>query len=90
MRGLAARREAVDAGLSAAVDEAQRRKEAAEWDLLEAHGSVNFPVNYCFSTNGSELIFHTVQSWVETRPSDHALSDDKKNMYNLSSRLTES
>ena len=83
----AARGEAVDAGLSTLVDEAQRRKDAAERDLLEASAPVNFPVNNCFSPNGAELTFHAVQGWAEACESDHMLSDDKVNMYNLASRV---
>ena len=58
---------ATEAGLSSAF-ETRQDLEAAASRLAEAKQPVNHPVNYCFSANGTEMVAHTVQGWVEQAP----------------------
>jgi hypothetical protein len=77
----------VDAGLSDLTDVHRSAVADAKAALAAAQAVPNFPTNHCFSPNGTELVNFTVQSWIEAAPDDPVGSDDKENMYNLSSRV---
>ena len=53
--------------------------------LADAQAPVNFPVNFCYSSSGCELLTLTVDAWLESDPTEHCISDDKCNMYNETS-----
>ena len=76
---------AMEHGLSDAF-EARDALDVATNALDVARAPVNFPINYVLSRNGTELTSLTVQSWIEAKPEDYALSDDKVNMYNVINR----
>ena len=55
-------------GTAAQVAACKEKVLAAQVAHAEAQAPANFPVNYCFSPNGTELTAMTVQSWVEAYP----------------------
>lgn len=57
-------------------------------EQYEASVTPRFPVNYAFSTRGTELCVHTVRGWFEAAPEEPKISDDKVAMYNSVSRVS--
>jgi hypothetical protein len=49
---------------------------------FEASVTPRFPVNYAFSTCGTEHCVHSAQAWFEADPEPPKISDDKMVMYN--------
>jgi hypothetical protein len=82
----AARATYVTAAATTAPEAEELRRRLDEDEALEEQHAVSmtpdFPVNYAFSSCGTEMAVHYVQGWFEAAPEEPKTSDDKMAMYN--------